>query len=71
MLIQANKNKKLNIKVGDNEYLRIPITTHTIMPGDDLFAVIEQYATDYLQEGDILFVAEKIVAISQGHFSVK
>ncbi|NMB40659.1 MAG: F420-0--gamma-glutamyl ligase [Firmicutes bacterium] len=66
MLIQANKNKKLNIKVGDNEYLRIPITTHTIMPGDDLFAVIEQYATDYLQEGDILFVAEKIVAISQG-----
>ncbi|NMB35213.1 MAG: F420-0--gamma-glutamyl ligase [Firmicutes bacterium] len=62
----TNKNKKLKIKVGNNEFLRFPINTHTIMPGEDLYTVIKQYATGCLQEGDTLFVTEKIVAICQG-----
>ena len=36
------------------------------MPGDDLDAFIREYAADLVRPGDILFVTEKIVAITQG-----
>ncbi len=36
------------------------------MPGDDLDAFILEYAKDAVQPGDLLFVTEKIVAITQG-----
>src|SRR5690606_11336855 len=45
---------------------RIPIRTRVVMPGDDLDEFITEYATGQLVTGDILFVTEKIVAITQG-----
>ena len=36
------------------------------MPGDDLDAFVAEYANGVVQPGDILFVTEKIVAITQG-----
>jgi hypothetical protein len=36
------------------------------MPGDDLDAFVREYAQELVQTGDILFVTEKIVAITQG-----
>ncbi|CAM3719559.1 coenzyme F420-0:L-glutamate ligase [Erysipelothrix urinaevulpis] len=66
MTLKANKDKNLDITINGNQYLRIPINTHTIMPKEELLPVIKKYASDHLEDGDILFVTEKIVAISQG-----
>lgn len=66
MKIQANENKSLEVNIGSETYLRIPIKTHVVMPNDDLLAVMKEYVPPYLESGDILFITEKIVAISQG-----
>lgn len=63
---EANAGKALTVRVDGATYARIPIRTHVVMPGDDLAAFIRQYATDVVQQGDIFFVTEKIVAITQG-----
>ena len=66
MSAQANDGKSLEIAVGGSSYARIPIRTRVVMPGDDLDAFVSEYANDQLQPGDLLFVTEKIVAITQG-----
>lgn len=60
------KSKSPTIQVGGKAYLRIPIRTHIVMPEDDIVAVARQYAAGQVQPGDILFVSEKVVAITQG-----
>ncbi|MBO0979140.1 coenzyme F420-0:L-glutamate ligase [Microbacterium sp. SD291] len=64
--MQANEGKALEASVDGTSYARIPLKTRVIMPGDDLDAVITEYAKDAVQPGDLLFVTEKIVAITQG-----
>ncbi|GAT73261.1 coenzyme F420-0:L-glutamate ligase [Microbacterium hydrocarbonoxydans] len=64
--MQANEGKALEASVDGKSYARIPLKTRVIMPGDDLDAVITEYAKDAVQPGDLLFVTEKIVAITQG-----
>jgi Uncharacterized conserved protein len=66
MSAQANDGKSLEIAVDGASYARIPIRTRVVMPGDDLDEFITEYATGQLVTGDILFVTEKIVAITQG-----
>lgn len=63
---QANAGKALTVTVEGASYARIPIRTRVVMPGDDLDAFILEYAKDAVQPGDLLFVTEKIVAITQG-----
>ncbi|WES65395.1 coenzyme F420-0:L-glutamate ligase [Microbacter sp. GSS18] len=63
---QANAGKALEIQVDGASYQRIPIRTRVVMPGDDLDAFISEYASGVVEAGDILFVTEKIVAITQG-----
>lgn len=63
---EANEGKSLEVSLEDKTYLRIPIRTRVIMPGDQLDDVIREYAEGQTQRGDILFVTEKIVAIMQG-----
>ncbi|RAZ34637.1 coenzyme F420-0:L-glutamate ligase [Microbacterium sp. SMR1] len=62
----ANEGKALEVVVDGTSYARIPIRTRVVMPGDDLEAVISEYATSTVQPEDLLFVTEKIVAITQG-----
>ena len=64
--MQANEGKALEASVDGKSYARIPLKTRVIMPGDDLDAVITEYAQGAVQPGDLLFVTEKIVAITQG-----
>jgi len=72
MSAAANQGKALTVSLGGAEYARIPIRTRVVMPGDDLDAFIQEYAPEHVQPGDILFVTEKIVAITQGRsFPVK
>lgn len=63
---EANAGKALTVTVEGTSYARIPIRTRVVMPGDDLDAFILEYAKDAVQPGDLLFVTEKIVAITQG-----
>lgn len=63
---EANAGKALTRTVEGTSYARIPIRTRVVMPGDDLDAFILEYAKDAVQPGDLLFVTEKIVAITQG-----
>jgi hypothetical protein len=65
-MAEANAGKALTVEIDGSQYSRIPIRTRVVMPGDDLDAFIREYATDVVQPGDIFFVTEKIVAITQG-----
>jgi hypothetical protein len=62
----ANEGKALEVEVDGEKVQRIPLRTRVVMPDDDLDAIITEYAKDAVQPGDLLFVTEKIVAITQG-----
>ncbi|WP_309694305.1 coenzyme F420-0:L-glutamate ligase [Microbacterium foliorum] len=64
--MQANEGKSLEASVDGKSYARIPLRTRVVMPDDDLESVVMEYAKDAVQPGDLLFVTEKIVAITQG-----
>jgi hypothetical protein len=66
MTTQANEGKSLEVTVDGATYERVPIKTHVVLEGEVLVDVIEKYATGLLRDGDMLFVTEKIVAITQG-----
>ncbi|MFN3650443.1 MAG: coenzyme F420-0:L-glutamate ligase [Armatimonadota bacterium] len=60
------KTKSPTIDVSGRSYLRIPLKTHVIQPEDDIVEVARRYAGPQAQPGDIVFVSEKVVAITQG-----
>lgn len=62
----ANEGKSLAVTIDEGTFARIPIRTRVVMPGDDLDAFVVEYAKDVVAPGDLLFVTEKIVAITQG-----
>ena len=64
-IIKANKDKQLIIEVDNVKYMRIPVKTHVVMPDDKLEDVLDKYVADKLIKGDIIFVAESIVASMQ------
>ncbi|MEV8174194.1 coenzyme F420-0:L-glutamate ligase [Microbacterium sp. LMC-P-041] len=64
--MQANEGKALEASVDGKNYARIPLRTRVVMPNDDLDSVVLEYAKEAVQPGDLLFVTEKIVAITQG-----
>lgn len=66
MELQPNEGKKLAIEIDGVSYLRIPVKTHVVMREDDLFEVLDKYTKEIRQPSDIIFVSEKIVAITQG-----
>ncbi|MEO0094856.1 MAG: coenzyme F420-0:L-glutamate ligase [candidate division WOR-3 bacterium] len=69
---QPNEGKKLVIDVDGGDYARLPIRTHIITAQDDIFKIVEQYVFSHLKEGDVVFLSERIVAITQGRaFPIK
>lgn len=63
---RANHGKNLEIEAGGETYLRLPVRTLVLGPKDDLMQVLEKYAGPHLRPGDLLFVSEKVVAVTQG-----
>jgi len=61
-----NKGKSINTVVQGVRYLRLPVKTRLIEVGDNLFELLTEYVAPHLLPGDILFVSEKIVCITQG-----
>jgi F420-0:gamma-glutamyl ligase-like protein len=64
--IQANPEKKLEIEFDNSRWLRLPIRTHVITADDDILDVVKKYTPQDLKADDLLFISERIVAISQG-----
>jgi hypothetical protein len=63
--LKANENKNLEIKVEDDVYLRYAIQTHYVQIGEDYISIIKKYVEPYYNEGDILSISEKIIALCQ------
>ena len=62
---KPNDGKNLDISVEGTRWLRIPIRTKVVMPGDVLADVVSEYAAGEVKEGDLLFITEKIVGITR------
>jgi hypothetical protein len=63
----ANPGKQITIDVDGITYQRLPVRTRLITLKDtDLLPIIEEYVKPYLQAGDILFISEKALTITQG-----
>lgn len=62
----VNDGKKLLINVEQISCARLAIRTHIITKSDNIVNVCKQYALQNMQQGDVLFISERIVAISQG-----
>lgn len=65
-MVEANDGKALEVELDGKRFARIPLRTRVVMPEDDLDSVITEYAASAVRPGDLLFVTEKIVAITQG-----
>jgi hypothetical protein len=61
-----NKGRTLEATALGTTYLRLPIKTRLIESGDDLMKLLQEYVEPHLKKGDMLFVSEKIVCITQG-----
>ncbi|HHV57329.1 MAG TPA: F420-0:Gamma-glutamyl ligase [Firmicutes bacterium] len=46
--------------------VKVPLRTHLITPQDDIVQVVERYAGRIAAPGDLIVLAESVVAISQG-----
>lgn len=70
--LAPNAGKKLIIELASGLYARLPVKTHIISDADDIATVAKRYAQPHLESGDLLFISERIVAISQGRaFPIK
>ncbi len=63
---QANPGKKLEIEVSGRKYQRIPVKTHVIVDSDNIEDLVQKYLKNYLKENDLVFMSERVVAITQG-----
>lgn len=63
---RANPGKNLEINVGGDIYFRLPVKTPIITERDDLIALLEKHVGPFLEVGDMIFVSEKVVALTQG-----
>ncbi|HEY0770871.1 MAG TPA: hypothetical protein VGD31_11105, partial [Sphingobacteriaceae bacterium] len=66
MEVQPNPGKHILIDVNHETYARYPVRTHVITREDNLLDICFRYTDDKLQGADLLFISERIVAITQG-----
>ncbi len=65
MEFQPNLHKKLTITVDGVNYNRYPIKTHLVVPNESVIELIKKYVQPYLVAGDVIFISEKMIAITQ------
>jgi len=63
---KPNAGKNLSITVGGKDFLRFPVQTRVIKSDDTIFDIVKEYIATYAQEADIIFMSERVVAITQG-----
>lgn len=67
-----NIGKTLCIETGQGTYARLPIKTHVVTDDDIVVDLLTKYVQPRLHAGDLIFISERIVAITQGRaFPIK
>lgn len=61
----ANEGKNIRIQAGGKTYARHAIQTHFIQVGESYLELMEKYVLPCYQEGDILSMSEKVIAMCQ------
>ena len=64
--LMPNDKKRLFIETDTGKYARYPVKTKVVVSGDDLVEILNECVKPYLEGDDMVFMSEKIVAISQG-----
>ncbi len=64
--IKPNLHKQLIRNIDGINYARYPIKTHVVQPNENIIELIEKYLKPYLAAHDVIFISEKMVAITQG-----
>ena len=62
----SKRIKKPVVNLDGHKFLRIWVKTHIITEKDDIINVVQSYTNSKLQPGDIVTIAESVVAITQG-----
>ncbi len=63
----ANPGKQIDINVDGVIYERLPVKTRVITMADkDILPIMEEYVKPYIKEGDVVYVSEKALTITQG-----
>ena len=65
MEFQANEGKRITIEAGGKVYARHAIQTHFVQVGESYIDLMNKYVVPIYQEGDILSMSEKVIAICQ------
>jgi len=65
MDLQPNLHKQLIRPVNGINYARYPIKTHVVAGGENVIDLIKKYMAPHLVVGDVIFISEKMVAITQ------
>ena len=60
------KERKPLITVRGVTYRRLPVRTHVVTQTDDIAELCDRYSKEVRRPGDILFVSEKVCAVTQG-----
>jgi hypothetical protein len=63
---KANKGKQIEIDVDGVTYLRLPIRTPLVTEKDDIFDLVAKYVAPHLQPGDVIYISEKVLTVTQG-----
>ena len=62
-----NPGKQIDIDVDGVTYERLPVKTRVItMKDNDILPIIEEYVKPYVRPGDVIYVSEKALTITQG-----
>ncbi|NLN07859.1 MAG: F420-0--gamma-glutamyl ligase [Firmicutes bacterium] len=69
--LKANPGHELTREVGGQVFYRFPIRTHFVEVGENYFDLIERYVLPHYQEGDILSMGEKVIALCQRRVKYK
>ena len=65
MEFTANAKKNVAIETSTGTYLRHAIETHFVGIGEDYIELVERYVKPLYEEGDLLSISEKIIALCQ------
>lgn len=65
MEFTANEGKSVHIEVGGKTYARHAIATHFVQVGESYIDLMNQYVKPLYQEGDLLSMSEKVIAMCQ------
>lgn len=65
MEFRALKGKRIEVEVNGEKFLRHVVQTHYIQMGEDYLEIIEKYVKPIYQQGDIISISEKIIALCQ------